>query len=142
MLERAKLRLGQISNVELVCADIDFLPFSEGTFRHIFMFTVLPGHTDWDYPPASLHSPAESDSYSQIPLGHLPQQHRIPKSSRIVQGGRRCAASKNVQDGSALDRFQEDLYLPTANHPDSVSALQREIEQFGFLVRYATHSLI
>jgi ubiquinone/menaquinone biosynthesis C-methylase UbiE len=27
MLERAKLRLGQISNVELVCADIDFLRF-------------------------------------------------------------------------------------------------------------------
>ena len=49
MLERAKLRLGQISNVELVCADIDFLPFSEGTFRHVFMFTVLPGHTDWGY---------------------------------------------------------------------------------------------
>ena len=47
MLERAKLRLGQISNVELVCADIDFLPFSEGTFRHVCMFTVLPGHTDW-----------------------------------------------------------------------------------------------
>ena len=48
MLERAKLRLGQISNVELVCADIDFLPFSEGTFRHVFMFTVLPGvHTYW-----------------------------------------------------------------------------------------------
>jgi ubiquinone/menaquinone biosynthesis C-methylase UbiE len=49
MLERAKLRLGQISNVELVCADSDFLPFSEGTFRHVFMFTVLPGHTDWSY---------------------------------------------------------------------------------------------
>jgi len=48
MLERAKLRLGQISNVELVCADIDFLPFSEGTFRHVFMFTVLPSvHTYW-----------------------------------------------------------------------------------------------
>ena len=45
MLERAKLRLGQISNVELVCADIDFLPFSEGTFRHVFMFTVLPSFT-------------------------------------------------------------------------------------------------
>ena len=49
MLERAKLRLSQISNVELVCAEIDFLPFSEGTFRHVFMFTVLPGHTDWGY---------------------------------------------------------------------------------------------
>ena len=48
MLERAKLRLGQISNVELVCADIDFPPFSEGTFRHVFMFTVLPSvHTYW-----------------------------------------------------------------------------------------------
>jgi len=48
MLERAKLRLGQISNVDLVCADIDFLPFSEGTFRRVFMFTVLPGvHTYW-----------------------------------------------------------------------------------------------
>ena len=48
MLERAKLRLGQISNVELVCADIDFLPFSEGTFRHVFMFTILPSvHTYW-----------------------------------------------------------------------------------------------
>jgi ubiquinone/menaquinone biosynthesis C-methylase UbiE len=47
MLERAKLRLGQISNVDLVCADIDFLPFSEGTFRLVFMFTVLLGHTYW-----------------------------------------------------------------------------------------------
>ncbi len=48
MLERAKLRVVRISNVELVCADIDFLPFSEGTFRHVFMFTVLPDvHTYW-----------------------------------------------------------------------------------------------
>jgi ubiquinone/menaquinone biosynthesis C-methylase UbiE len=48
MLERAKLRLGQMPNVHLVCADIDFLPFSEGIFRHVFMFTVLASaHTYW-----------------------------------------------------------------------------------------------
>ena len=48
MLERAKLRLGQIPNVDLVCADIDSLPFSEATFGQVFMFTVLPSDTDWD----------------------------------------------------------------------------------------------
>ena len=42
MLETARLRLGQISNVDLVCGDIDFLPFSEDSFGHVFMFTVLP----------------------------------------------------------------------------------------------------
>jgi ubiquinone/menaquinone biosynthesis C-methylase UbiE len=47
MLDKAKLKLGQTSNIDLVCADIDFLPFSEGTFRHVFMFTVLPSRTDW-----------------------------------------------------------------------------------------------
>ena len=47
MLEKAKLRLDQISNVALICADIDSLPFPEGTFRHVFMFTVLLGHTYW-----------------------------------------------------------------------------------------------
>ena len=48
MLEKAKLRLGQVSNIALVCADIDLLPFSEGAFRHVFMFTVLLSDTDWD----------------------------------------------------------------------------------------------
>jgi ubiquinone/menaquinone biosynthesis C-methylase UbiE len=34
--------------VNLVCADIDFLPFSEGRFTHVFMFTVLSGvHAYW-----------------------------------------------------------------------------------------------
>jgi ubiquinone/menaquinone biosynthesis C-methylase UbiE len=48
MLETARLRLGQTSNVDLVCADIDFLPFSEGSFGHVFMFTVLPSvQTYW-----------------------------------------------------------------------------------------------
>jgi len=48
MLERARLRLGQISNVDLVCADIGFLPFSEGSFGYVFMFTVLPSvQTYW-----------------------------------------------------------------------------------------------
>jgi ubiquinone/menaquinone biosynthesis C-methylase UbiE len=48
MLEIARLRLGQISNVDLVCADIDFLPFFEGSFEHVFMFTVLPSvHAYW-----------------------------------------------------------------------------------------------
>jgi len=47
MLDKAKLKLGQVSNIDLVCADIDFLPFSEGIFRYVFMFTVLPSHTDW-----------------------------------------------------------------------------------------------
>jgi len=45
MLEKAKLRLDQISNVALICADMDFLPFPQGTFRHVFIFTVLLGHT-------------------------------------------------------------------------------------------------
>jgi malonyl-CoA O-methyltransferase len=49
MLDKAKLKLSQVSNVELVCADIDSLPFSEGTFRHVFMFTVLLSHTHWGY---------------------------------------------------------------------------------------------
>lgn len=46
MLERAKLRLSQISNVELVCADIDFLPFPRASFSYVFIFTALlaPGY--------------------------------------------------------------------------------------------------
>jgi ubiquinone/menaquinone biosynthesis C-methylase UbiE len=48
MLEKAKRKLGPISTVDLVCADIDFLPFSGSIFRHVFMFTVLPSvRTYW-----------------------------------------------------------------------------------------------
>jgi ubiquinone/menaquinone biosynthesis C-methylase UbiE len=47
MLHRAQLRLGQLSNVDLVCADFDFLPFSGGTFGHVFMFTVLLTPAYW-----------------------------------------------------------------------------------------------
>ena len=49
MLRKAKLKLEKKTNVDLVCADFDYLPFLEGWFTHIFMFTVLPGHTDWGY---------------------------------------------------------------------------------------------
>lgn len=45
MLDKAKLKLGQVSNIDLVCADIEALPFSEGIFRHVFIFTVLPSNT-------------------------------------------------------------------------------------------------
>jgi len=47
MLHRAQLRLGQLSNVDLVCADFDFLPFSGGTFTYVFMFTVLLAPAYW-----------------------------------------------------------------------------------------------
>jgi SAM-dependent methyltransferase len=47
MLERLRLRR-QISNVDLVCADINSFPFSESTFGHVFMLTVLRCvHTYW-----------------------------------------------------------------------------------------------
>jgi len=46
-LRKAQLRLGEVSNVDLVCADSDFLPFSKGTFGHIFMFTALPAPAYW-----------------------------------------------------------------------------------------------
>ena len=41
MLRRAKLRLRQISNVHLLCADFDFLPFPRASFRYVFIFTAL-----------------------------------------------------------------------------------------------------
>ena len=47
MLHRAQLRLGRLSNVDLVCADFDFLPFSGGTFAYVFMFTVLLAPAYW-----------------------------------------------------------------------------------------------
>lgn len=48
MLHRAQLRLGELSNIALICADFDFLPFSKGAFRCVFMFTALLGPTYWD----------------------------------------------------------------------------------------------
>jgi ubiquinone/menaquinone biosynthesis C-methylase UbiE len=42
MLHGAKFRLGQKWNVDLVCADFDYLPFLGGRFSHVFMFTALP----------------------------------------------------------------------------------------------------
>jgi len=47
MLHRAQLRLDQVSSVDLVCADFDFLPFSGGTFAYVFMFTVLLAPAYW-----------------------------------------------------------------------------------------------
>jgi len=46
-LRKAQLKLGRMSNVELVYADFDFLPFLGGTFEHVFMFTVLPALVFW-----------------------------------------------------------------------------------------------
>jgi ubiquinone/menaquinone biosynthesis C-methylase UbiE len=46
-LQRARLKLNRLSNVDLVCADFDFLPFAMGTFTHIFMFTALPAPANW-----------------------------------------------------------------------------------------------
>jgi ubiquinone/menaquinone biosynthesis C-methylase UbiE len=46
-LRKAQLRLGGVSNVDLVCADFDFLPFPGSTFEHIFMFTALPAPAYW-----------------------------------------------------------------------------------------------
>jgi len=50
MLAKAKLKLKKRSNVELVCADFDHLPFLEGWFTHIFMFDALPDPASWDPP--------------------------------------------------------------------------------------------
>jgi ubiquinone/menaquinone biosynthesis C-methylase UbiE len=46
-LRKAQVRLSRTSNVHLVCADFDFLPFRRGTFNHIFMFTVLSAPKYW-----------------------------------------------------------------------------------------------
>jgi ubiquinone/menaquinone biosynthesis C-methylase UbiE len=46
-LQKARLRLDQLSNVDLVCADFDYLPFATGTFTHVFMFTALPAPAHW-----------------------------------------------------------------------------------------------
>ena len=46
-LQKAQLRLDRMSNVDLVCADLDYLPFGVGTFTHIFMFTALPAPAHW-----------------------------------------------------------------------------------------------
>lgn len=37
------------TNVDLVCADFDYLPFLEGWFTHIFMFNALPDPAYWDH---------------------------------------------------------------------------------------------
>ncbi len=49
MLRKAKLKLGKKSNVDLVCADFDYLPFLEGWFTHIFMLNALPDPAYWDH---------------------------------------------------------------------------------------------
>jgi ubiquinone/menaquinone biosynthesis C-methylase UbiE len=46
-LRKAQLRLGEVSNVDLICADFDFLPFSRSTFGQIFMFTAPPALAYW-----------------------------------------------------------------------------------------------
>jgi len=46
-LQKARLKLNRLSNVDLVCADFDFLPFATNTFTHIFMFTTLPAPAHW-----------------------------------------------------------------------------------------------
>jgi ubiquinone/menaquinone biosynthesis C-methylase UbiE len=47
MLRRAKHRLRQISNVHLLCADFDFLPFPRASFRYVFVFTALLAPRYW-----------------------------------------------------------------------------------------------
>jgi ubiquinone/menaquinone biosynthesis C-methylase UbiE len=47
MLRRAKLRLRQISNVHLLCADFDFLPFPRASFSYVFIFTALLAPEYW-----------------------------------------------------------------------------------------------
>lgn len=49
MLRKAKLKLEKKTNVDLVCADFDYLPFLEGWFTHIFMFNALPDPAYWDH---------------------------------------------------------------------------------------------
>ena len=46
-LQEARVRLNRVPNVDLVCADFDYLPFATGTFSHIFMFTALPAQAHW-----------------------------------------------------------------------------------------------
>ena len=46
-LQKARLKLDRLPNVDLVCADFDFLPFATSTFTHIFMFTTLPAPPHW-----------------------------------------------------------------------------------------------
>jgi ubiquinone/menaquinone biosynthesis C-methylase UbiE len=41
MLERAKSRLKQFRNTAIICSDVDFLPFRNGEFTHIFAITLL-----------------------------------------------------------------------------------------------------
>ena len=47
-LQKARVRLNRLTNVYLVCADFDYLPFALSTFTHIFMFTALPAPAHWD----------------------------------------------------------------------------------------------
>ena len=49
MLRKAKLKLEKKINVDLVCADFDYLPFLEGWFTHIFMFNALPDPAYWGH---------------------------------------------------------------------------------------------
>jgi ubiquinone/menaquinone biosynthesis C-methylase UbiE len=46
MLRKAKDRLRN-SNVHLLCADFDFLPFPRTSFRYVFIFTALPAPRYW-----------------------------------------------------------------------------------------------
>lgn len=50
LLTKAKARTSKLSNVHLILADADHIPFSDNVFTHIFAFTVLqnmpnPRHT-------------------------------------------------------------------------------------------------
>jgi ubiquinone/menaquinone biosynthesis C-methylase UbiE len=46
-LRKAQAKLCNFSNVHLVCADFDYLPFPAALFNRIFMFTVLPPRRYW-----------------------------------------------------------------------------------------------
>jgi len=41
MLDRAKSRLKQFKNSSIICTDVDFLPFRNSKFTHVFAITLL-----------------------------------------------------------------------------------------------------
>jgi ubiquinone/menaquinone biosynthesis C-methylase UbiE len=47
MLRLAKVRSRGRPNVHLVCADLDYLPFSGGVFQYVFVFTALSDPPYW-----------------------------------------------------------------------------------------------
>jgi ubiquinone/menaquinone biosynthesis C-methylase UbiE len=110
-LETARLRLGRISNVDLVRADIDFLPFSEGSFGRVFMFTVLPSvQTYW----------GDTISEALRVLGrHGIMTLSVPKKETSGEKLLRKLSMEGLEPGELVDRDTTLDYIVISKKPQN-----------------------